>query len=262
MSKKRSIILISVITAVMVIFVVFATVFRVNSQKVVIKGESDNISLENVIESSGIKKGKSIFFINKEKTVAEIEKNNPYVKVEKIEIKFPNKIEYVISARKEICFEQTEGGFLIFDREFKALRKAEEKPSDLVEIKNLGAGVKIGEFAQDNLIKKCFAFFENTYQISLDNQNYSSVSLTKNEIKQFLNSITLENNGQTVIFKTREGFSVKIKDDEIFEAKVASFVGLLKEDVNAPSLSSAERQSSDVFEFVKSGSGFNLSKIS
>lgn len=263
MSKKRSIILISVITAIMVIFVIFTTVFRVNLQKVTVVGEkTENISIENVISSSGIKKGKSIFLINKEQAINQIEKSNPYVKIEKIEIKFPNKIEYIISAREEFCFEIVGGTYTVFDNEFKALRKTDEKPSGLIEIKNLNATANVGEFATQNLIKNCFSIFEETFQISKDGQNSSTISLTKNEAKVLIQDISLVEGGQAVIFKTKQGFSVKIKNDEIFNSKIASFIALLENDANAPSLSDEERQSDDVFEFVKSGSGFNVVKIS
>ena len=86
---------------------------------------------EEVINSSELKIGQNIFFVGKNKATQKIEKALPYVKVENIVSKFPNKLVINISERVEefyVTYETDANKFyLILDNELKILKVVEQK---------------------------------------------------------------------------------------------------------------------------------------
>ena len=91
--NKRLIIIFACIAIFVLTLVVGAVVFSVSDVNILLQSE-ENVSFDKakILETSGIKKGQSVFTINSEKASADIEKQFPKLKVVKIERVFPNKV--------------------------------------------------------------------------------------------------------------------------------------------------------------------------
>ncbi len=98
----------------------------------------------------------SVLFINTQKHIDKIEKSNPYVKVQQVIRKFPNKIYVYISERvpKYRIQDETDADiWYILDEDFKVVEKlgaetlqSQKLDEKTVEIEYLTQNVSVGEF--------------------------------------------------------------------------------------------------------------------
>lgn len=105
MKNVRLIIILSVFVLITTIIVLCSTVFTLNTVELgwlsTTKVLSDKTN-EEIIESGNFKKGESVFLIDKQKYKDNLEKNNPYLKVVNLEIKFPNILKVSVAEREEL----------------------------------------------------------------------------------------------------------------------------------------------------------------
>lgn len=77
---------------------------------------------DNIISSSKIKQKSSVFTLKKKDYIASIEKNNSYVKVDSIEVQFPNKVVIHVSEREPYYYLNIGvGEYAILDEDLKVL---------------------------------------------------------------------------------------------------------------------------------------------
>ena len=132
MKKKWLIVALSVVLVLVVTIVTLSfTLFTVQEISVDFRtSTSAEYSEDEIISSSGIEKGKNIFFLKKQRFTDNIEKTHPYLQVVNIETVFPSKIVIHLRERQSFYAAQTEGGYLILDQSLKILEKvAEFEPS-------------------------------------------------------------------------------------------------------------------------------------
>ena len=99
MRNKKLIVIFSILLALTLLVVLNSVLFSVrtvtahcfNYDDTIIENDGKKLA-DKVIESAGIKKGSSIFLVNKEKTAANIVARQTGVKVVNIEKRFPNRI--------------------------------------------------------------------------------------------------------------------------------------------------------------------------
>lgn len=82
-------------------------------------------SAQNIINTSGIQKGKTILSVNKEQAIKNLEKENPYLKVVNIETVFPNKIVIHCAEREALFAVRSGSKYFMCDGEFKVLNVVE-----------------------------------------------------------------------------------------------------------------------------------------
>lgn len=134
---KKRIILISILVGVLLLNVIlFGFVFCLRKQSVKVVGESIEISSEEIIETANLKNGKSIFSINKDKAIENLEKIYPNLKVIQIKTTSVIGIEIAVRKRYETYFVENNSKFYVLDEDLKVLRIEEEKPTNLTEIKS------------------------------------------------------------------------------------------------------------------------------
>ena len=115
--RKGSVIALSIIALLLVTAgVLFGAVFCLRSQSVKVVGDSPiTISKEDIISTAGLKKGQSIFLIDKEKALNNIEAKFPYVKVIQIKTTSLTEIEFVVRARHKMFYAEDDTKYYIMD---------------------------------------------------------------------------------------------------------------------------------------------------
>ena len=99
--------------------VLFGAVFRLRSQTVsVIDFDVVEVSKKDIISASGLKNGQSIFMIDKQKAIDNIEAKIPYVKVVQIKTTGITEVEIVLRSRHELFYTEFQDKFLILDEDF------------------------------------------------------------------------------------------------------------------------------------------------
>lgn len=82
----------------------------------------DNI-LEKIKEDGQFEYNKGLLFIDAKKSMARIEKDNPFVKVEQVIREFPNSLNVYISERVPCNYAKSGEYYVVLDKEFKVLDK-------------------------------------------------------------------------------------------------------------------------------------------
>ncbi len=158
--NKRLIIIFACIAIFVLTLVVGAVVFSVSDVNILLQSE-ENVSFDKakILETSGIKKGQSVFTINSEKASADIEKQFPKLKVVKIERVFPNKVRIHLDTRTAIFKINYNDKYAILDRELKIIDITNNldvySQIDLVNITGYTLNQeqhKLGDFVNDNTI--------------------------------------------------------------------------------------------------------------
>lgn len=105
MKNIRLVIILSIFVFFTLIVVLCSTVFTLSTVDLgwrtstkVLSDTTDN----QIISSAKFDIGESVFLLNKQKYIDNLETNNPYLKVLGMEIKFPNKIKVSVSEREEL----------------------------------------------------------------------------------------------------------------------------------------------------------------
>jgi len=125
--KKTLIILSSVFGAVLLLFILSFTLFRVHNIKLNFKNQTTIYASEErqeaVINSANISRSAPIFSINKKLAIETLEKENSYLKVVNIETVFPNTLIIHCAEREELfCVKIGENLYYYLDEDLKILR--------------------------------------------------------------------------------------------------------------------------------------------
>lgn len=155
--KKKLIISLSVLVGLVAILVTLCfTVFTVKSIEINFRtSQIKSWSNEQIIEESGLPKGKNIFSIKEQPYIDRLEKKFPYLKVINIETKFPSTLVIHCAEREEMFVVQRESDYLICDDSLKILKIEEgvfvsdnTNPIILKDLTILNESIEEGDFLQ------------------------------------------------------------------------------------------------------------------
>lgn len=123
MKSKKLVVFLVILIFLAVLIVLNSTLFTL--QSVSINWLTTKYELETIKDSSmisSVKKGDSIFLLNKDEIKSSLEKKYPYLRVVKIETKFPNKI-VIHSAERESMFavKLSDNEYAVIDERGKVL---------------------------------------------------------------------------------------------------------------------------------------------
>ncbi len=141
---KKGIIWISVVLALLVLTgVLFGAVFCLRKQEVKNVGDGKlTVSNDAIIQTAGFKKGSSIFLLDKEKAINNIESVHPEIKVIQIKTVSLIRIEIVVRMRHEMFYTKIDQQYYVLDEELKVIDIRDdddllERPvSHLIQITN------------------------------------------------------------------------------------------------------------------------------
>ena len=113
--------------------------------------------LDKVKDSGEFNYKDTVLFMDVEKSISKIEKSNPYVEVQQVVRKFPNKLTIYISERIPKYRMDTDS-WVILDEDFKALEKitneellSQRLDEKTVEVKYISDSVEVGDFLAEGI---------------------------------------------------------------------------------------------------------------
>ncbi len=195
--KKKLLISLSVVFGIVaVLLLLFWTLFGLSKVTVSFSTTLENltVSKQEIIKVGKFRKGASVLFENKKKSIKRIEdyvsknKNFAYIKIENIETVFPNKFVIHISEREELFAVSYEEKFLICDRDLRVLNildKFESSQNNAILLEGLtikNKTVEIGDFlkTEENSIKKLYsAFVSNNRNLNEQRSKFEKLELSK-----------------------------------------------------------------------------------
>ncbi len=132
MKNTRLFIMLGVFIFLTGVIILCSTVFTLNTVEIgwlsTTKVLSEKTDTE-IIDSGEFKFGESVFLLKKDKYKQKLEKNNPYIKVLGLELKFPNQLKVTVSEREELYVikvtnENSSSGFsyVYLDYDLKVLK--------------------------------------------------------------------------------------------------------------------------------------------
>lgn len=226
--KKFWIILSSVLLSFVIVIIVIAAVFRVQTVEVELRtrlSEKSNLPdqiREKVISSGEFDYGKNIFFYNCDQNIAKIEKNIPFVKVEQVIKYFPQTIRVYIServAKFRVQDNQDPQMWYILDEDLKVLRQVSSADLEIeggfgestIEVtkSTFSVHAEEGDFISNDAMKsRLNQVATGVYGRTRDWTKISSISFADGDA--FSAEIVMKNKDVKIIIEGAEELSEKV----------------------------------------------------
>lgn len=230
MTKKSLISLSIFVVLIVLIGVLFGTVFCLRTQNVTFLGETPvEISREEIITTANLKNGQSIFMLDKDSAIHNIESTYPKVKVVQIQTVGLTEINIKVRARHEMYYTEFASNYYILDEDLKILSIVEKvldedeqptnEPTSLIHIEEDVLNI-------NSSTKKC-DFVGSSYQKQVVYGLYTAMTTTvtkmvgedevyydRNDIKNALKSVEFEeyDTFNKIIIKTNYGVELDIEN--------------------------------------------------
>lgn len=221
---KKSVIILSIFIGLIVIMgVLFGAVFCLRKQEVQVVGETPiTVSREEIITAAGLESGQSIFMIDKDKAINNIESKFSHIKVVQIKTIDLMTIQFIVRARHAMFYAHENDKYYILDEELKVLDILEStatKPNNLTEIKNGDLDIDsatmkcdfVGTQSQRDITYNLFVAMHTTVTKTVDEEE---VYLTRQDICEMLLEIDFENHDtyNKIIIATKHGVKLDLEN--------------------------------------------------
>lgn len=229
---KKKIVIISILIGIILLnIILFGLVFCLRKQQVKIEGEAIEVSSEQIIETANLKNGKSIFALDKEKAINNIELKYPDLKVIQIKTISVIEIQIVVRKRYETYFVENNSKFYILDEDLKVLSIEETVPTELIKI-NATLGIsketKVCDFVGTAFEKDALNnLFFGLYTVVKISDPEGESYLERDELHlvaesvSFNKGVTLTEEYNRLIIKTPEGVELDIgKPNQDLQRKI------------------------------------------
>lgn len=128
MQKNKALTVVLAIIIVLALIVVMASsLFCINTINLVwynTPSKCFHITEQHLVTVSGMQNNQSIFTMNREKYISNIEKSEEYLKVLSLEVVWPNNLKIHLLEREDVyCIPMQDNTYLVTDSDFKVLRK-------------------------------------------------------------------------------------------------------------------------------------------
>ena len=225
MKNKRLIIILSVFAFLVLIAVMCSTVFTVKNVKVHWLTTKIGIEETDDVFASEVKKGGSVFFVDKPTIIKNLEEKHPYLKVDSVEIKFPNKIVLHTAVRQELYSLKIEDNkHAILDAECKVLKVVNDIelsamqstpiPITLQGYSLIEDAIEISKIANLGWIKNVL----NNFSIALYQNGYQEID-AKNNIE----SINVDVSGYENKINVKMTYGVEMEIQDISQSLSQKF---------------------------------------
>ncbi len=145
-NRKRNLVLfyLSVFVVIVVAAITLSLTVLFNISTIEVFGTS-RYTVEQIIQESGVSEGSNLFLMNKSAAVQNIRKNLPYIGQVKITRKLPGTVQITVEDAKIAGVAAYQNGYLVLDRDGKAVEQLDELPQDYAQILGLDlSSVTIG----------------------------------------------------------------------------------------------------------------------
>ena len=194
--SKGKIITFSIISFIVLLnIILFGFVFRLRKQQVITNDA--NINSEKIIEAASLKEGKSIFLLDKQTAISNIEKAFANVKVVHIKTINLTTIQFVLRARYPLYYAQNSNEFYILDEELKVLEIVNTEPSNLIKIDTAinftDASVSsfVGTEQQKNMV---YNLFSSVYEAVIETKGKQA----RDDVSKLIKSINISNENRLI----------------------------------------------------------------
>ena len=206
--SKGKIITFSIISFIVLLnIILFGFVFRLRKQEVLLNDVT--INSESIIKSAGLKNGKSIFLVDKDSAISNVEKAYPNIKVVQIKTIGVTKLQFIVRTRYPLYYSSVNDKFYILDEELKVLEIETTEPNNLIKIEtelDLN-NAEVGNFVGTDKEKEIsYKFFKAMYEAVIKTSGLQA----RQDISAKVNSMKLENN--RLIIETLEGVKLDIEN--------------------------------------------------
>ena len=225
--SKGKIITFSIIGLIIVLnTILFSAVFCLRKQNVV---ASDDVtySSEEIVKAADLKRGQSIFLIDKEKATSNIESKFADVKVIQIKTTSLTEIEIKVRKRYPTYYIKNLGSYFVLDHDLKVLKIVADTETEeianienLVQIKtklnNLDVNTKTADFVGSSAqVNMSYNLFTSVYIRQMPDKETGAAAHTKfcSLIEEISFSKGYTANGQAydrLIVKTKQGMSFDV----------------------------------------------------
>lgn len=252
MTKNKTLaVVLSIVFALVLVIALGQGIFRVGKVELVAHTTTSHLSGLNesmVLSSSKLSKGKSVFLLDRQDYINNLEKNQPYIKVLAIEVVWPNTIKFHFTEREELfAIALNDGGYAYVDSEFKVLRieqgeynSTQQNPILLSATTNLNSE----QISQGDFLDK-EQFFDYLNLASA----YSLLGYSVSDMRSMLLSASVNTNaeGDLLSISTYLGVKINILNAGYYTAqKVSLAYGMLE------TLTAAERSKGTIYVFKNS----------
>lgn len=185
--------MISLAVAVVVI-VLACSIFAIGEVRVVAATDTllDEETTAGVIEAAGIKSGGSIFSVDEEAVISNVESAYPQIKVITVERSFPGTVSINCTLRSPWICVPAQGGFALLDRELKVLDVVGTAPTSgytIVSGYTLSSS-ELGAFADIEWLKAIIEGGENNYFMDVKLSYFLTSIVYHGGEKPFIQAVT------------------------------------------------------------------------
>ena len=231
--SKNAVVSLSIITvAIVLIGILFGTVFCLRTQNVTIVGDSPVvISKEDIIRAASLKNGQSIFMLDKQKAISKIEATYPYVKVIQIKTTSVTEIDIKIRARHEMCYSKQNNNYYIMDEELKVLNIIEASvdesnaPTNLIHIEdgvlNINSSTMVCDFVgsanHKNIMAELYKAMVTVVTKAIgDGEDSVEAYFTRSDVCEMLKDIQFQEyeTYTKIIISTKHGVKLDIENPD------------------------------------------------
>lgn len=220
---KKSIIISSILLSIVALMaILFGAVFRLRNVSVEVQpGANITVTNDKIIESANLKKGKSIFMLDKQSAINNIEQT--YAEIKVVQIKTTNlmSVKIVVRERKEMFYAEHNSAYYCLDEDLKVLRLTEVEPTNLIKITTdigITSNTKKCDFMSQDYAKITYNMFVGMYTNVKVEGRYAERDDMCNLVESIeiktAHALTEDGNGgfeyTNLILKTRAGVVMQI----------------------------------------------------
>lgn len=221
---KKSIIISSILLSIVALMaILFGAVFRLRNVSVEVQpGANITVTNDKIVESANLKKGKSIFMLDKQSAINNIEQT--YAEIKVVQIKTTNlmSVKIIVRERKEMFYAEHNSAYYCLDEDLKVLRLTEVEPTNLIKITTdigITSNTKKCDFMSQDYAKITYDMFVGMYTyVKIDNsrdaEREDMCNLVESIEIKTAHALTEDGNGgfeyTNLILKTRAGVVMQI----------------------------------------------------
>ncbi|MFQ6752190.1 MAG: cell division protein FtsQ/DivIB [Clostridia bacterium] len=205
------------ISFIALIAILFSVVFCLRSQHVTFLNEDISYSAEEIVSTAGLKNGKSIFMLDKDRAIDNIESKFPDLKVVQISTNSLTKIDIRVKKRHELFYIQSGEQYYILDEDLKVMDISSDLPALIKLDIEISEQVKKGEFIFADKKDITSDLFVAVYTTMLESEGSDAYAEMIGKIGElsFVKGYTLDGEYDRVIITLKSGIKFDIGRPDI-----------------------------------------------
>ncbi len=210
--KKTLIVSTLMVTLIALISVLFSVVFCLRQQSVTFLDEDITYSPEEIVAMAGFKNGESIFMLDKDRAIDNIESKFPNLKVVQISTNSLTKIDIRVKKRHKLFYIQSQDQYYILDEDLKVLDIYTNQPNLIKVNDEITADHNKGDFILDDKSNTMANLFVAVYTTMLESEGADAYAEMVSKISEisFDKGYTLDGEYERVIITLDSGIKFDI----------------------------------------------------